>query len=89
MLSLLNGCEVRLVTDSVDARAKYYARAMRLRLGLRLALGKCRASNSIVLRCICAWLMLRLLCYVGMHPFCRNLINFPLKIVGKISYVRY
>ena len=47
MLSLLNGCEVRLVTDSVDARAKYYARAMRLRLGLRLAFGKCRANNSI------------------------------------------
>ena len=38
----LNGCELRLVTDSPSG-----LRAMRARLGLRLALGRCRASNSI------------------------------------------
>ena len=42
---ILDGCELRLVTDSRMRLA--YARAMRARLGLRLALGRCRASNSI------------------------------------------
>jgi hypothetical protein len=41
---ILDGCELRLVTNSQMRLA--YARAMRA-IGLRLALGRCRASNSI------------------------------------------